>query len=146
LGEHVTGTTSALVSARKSTILWISKKGAKKTFKEYIMKIQYSKGKALAILFEESDLLNAYAVMVWLKTRYNSNPKYEAILNDLALFLVPPPVVPKRLTLVVDTKICERCCRMINLKTDRYILHTENGNSSYCHQICPPLKENQSDL
>lgn len=103
------------------------------------MKISYSKGKALGIVFEEKDLLNGYAVLLWLKCHYAINPRYEEILNDMTLFLIEPPVIPKQLKLIIETsKICERCCRMINLKTDSYLLHTEQGVSSYRHQKCPP--------
>lgn len=48
-----------------------------------------------------------------------------------------------RLTLVVHNHLCQKCYRMINDKEDNFYKMDKDGDVTYRHKICPPLKENR---
>lgn len=103
------------------------------------MKVQFTENK-LGILFEKKELAFALEFLKSIRNEVHvDDVHFNATLKKLHDHLHPPKVIQGFETM----HLCEKCKRMMDTSKEAHITHTEKGNMSYQHQVCPPLKENR---
>jgi RNase P subunit RPR2 len=102
------------------------------------MQIEYQKGEGVAIAFNMNEIHVALQILNGLYGACGEDfikRAIEDILKDIE------QQKPKRLTMAVKNHLCEKCFRMLDEKDGNWLRIRRNGDVSYRHRECPPLKE-----
>lgn len=73
---------------------------------------------------------------------YTKSPTQDLakMIKAMEASLFPPP----KLILISNVHICEKCFCEIDVRKDKYNVHTdENGIMAWLHQNCPELKKDR---
>lgn len=101
------------------------------------MKINYDKSVGVAIIFSMVEIKVALAVLRGLYKFFKMDFIREAIED------IEADMQPKKLPMINYHHICNRCCMMVDERSDN-ALHYTNGNIDvWNHKLCPPLKDNR---
>lgn len=99
------------------------------------MRIEYQKDEGVAIAFNLNELHIALQLLYALYNFCGAEFIKKAI-DD-----IEHDLKPKQLTMVVHNHLCEKCFRMVNDKDDNCLRFERDGDISYRHKECPPLKK-----
>lgn len=107
--------------------------------KERKMDTHYRPNEFLKLTFYQRELLLGYNFLKALYAKYPSDD-LATMIKAMEANLFPKP----KLMVVGNHHICEKCFCELDVRTDKYNVHTDaNGVIAWQHQQCPELKPNR---